>query len=126
VQDKGLEQNAFIITDVLKSSHSPADTFIKSIYPGSCILIFYLFRIPDLGFRIQDPGPTTATKEEGEKKCVFLSFFEARNITKFSLSSQNMGLNRLISRNEGSKRHRIPDPDPKHWITVNGCVYKNT
>jgi hypothetical protein len=76
----------------LKSSHSPAETFIKSIYPG--------FRILDLGFRIQDLGPTTATKEEGEK------------LSKYGFEIQDRGVKKT--------------PDPQHWITVNGCVFKNS
>jgi hypothetical protein len=38
--------------------------------------------IPDLGSRILDP--TTATKEEGEKK-IFLPFFVATNIMKLEI-----------------------------------------
>jgi hypothetical protein len=42
---------------------------------------------------------------------------------KFSLSSQLYGFRirdpvsgKNISRIQGSKRHRIPDPDPQHWL----------
>jgi hypothetical protein len=39
--------------------------------------------IPDLGFRI--PGPKTATKERGEKKCLPVPFFEDTNFTKLKI-----------------------------------------
>jgi hypothetical protein len=76
----------------------------------SRILLLYPSRIPD---------PKTATKERVEKKSVVIPFIIATNfskIVKWSPSSQNMGLGSGIRENlsrfpdQGSKRHRIPDP----------------
>jgi hypothetical protein len=49
---------------------------IRDVYPGSRILIFNSSRILDL---------KTATKERGEKKIIFIPFFEATNFTKLKL-----------------------------------------
>jgi hypothetical protein len=74
---------------------------------------FYPSRIPD---------PTTATKEGGggEKKFVVKAFFVATNL---SISSKKNGFGirdpeKISSgsriRVQGSKRHRIQDPDTQH------------
>jgi hypothetical protein len=55
---------------------------IREVYPGSQIPDpdFYPSRIPDLRSRI--PNPTTAPKEEGEKKLLSHQFFVPTRIIK--------------------------------------------
>ncbi len=68
-------------------------------------------RIPDLGSRITDHGSKNSNKREGWKKIVTkLSKVWIRDPEK-----TNSG-----SRIQGSKRHRILDPDPQHcsWICI--------
>jgi hypothetical protein len=97
---------------------------IRDVYPGS--------RIPDLGSRIQKQQ-----QKRGVKKNFFvITFYAATNFSKLqiilvSLSSQKYGFGirdprsgirkKPIpdpgSRIQGSKRHRIPDPDPQHCMT---------
>ncbi len=109
---------------------------IRHVYPGSRILIL---PISEPGSRISDPK--TATKETGETKFFVIPFYWATNFTKLniilvlkcwrykfgsifkelynflpkklSLSSQTYGF--VI---QGSKRHRVPDPDPQHCYNV--------
>jgi hypothetical protein len=88
--------------------------------------------IPDPGSRIRDQK--TSTKERGEKFFCH-TFFLATNFTKFKIilflkclrkkfgqfqfAPKNMGLGSGINLFripfQGSKRHRIPDPDPQDW-----------
>ncbi len=113
--------------------------------PGwlSRILIFVHpeSRIPDLESRIQN-----SNKREGWKKFVVLTFFVATKITKlkiililncrrknlslspqkyrFGLRGSEIGDPEKIysgSRIQGSKRHRIPDP--QHWCAVLNTWY---
>jgi hypothetical protein len=51
---------------------------IRDVYP---VPDFYPSRIPDLGSRISDPGPTTAPRGGGNF-FVVLPFFAATNIIK--------------------------------------------
>ncbi len=86
--------------------------------------------------------PKTATKERDEKNMLsYLHFFVATNITKLKLIlflncwrnlqrilglfTQNchyIGLGSAVRKNLfripdlGSKRHRMPDPDPQYWL----------
>ncbi len=112
---------------------------IRDVYPGSRILVFF---IPDPGSRI--PDPKTSAKERGEKKFVFIPYFVATNFTKlknylvFEMLKKKIwpSFQRLIElftqkfvtklkkygfgiRVQGSKRHRIPDPDPQHCACHN-------
>jgi hypothetical protein len=94
---------------------------------GSGMLIpdpdFYPSRIPALGSR--DADPKTATKERGEKNLLLkeknLGQFSKNFITFYPTNChqalKNMGLGSGIrdprSGIQGSKRHRISDPDPQ-------------
>jgi hypothetical protein len=75
------------------------------------------------------PDPKIATKERGEKEICFYNFFEATKITKLGQFTKNYKSCHLVikfskiwvwektysgSRIQGSKRHRIPDPNPQH------------
>jgi hypothetical protein len=91
---------------------------IRDVYPGSRIR---LFSIPDPGSELSIPDPGSTSKN--------LSIF---NPKKWFLSSRKYdpGCSSRIpdpdadflsipdprSRIQRSKRHRIPDPDPQHWI----------
>jgi hypothetical protein len=98
---------------------------------------FYPSRIPDLASRI--PDPKTATKERGGKKfqkIVSYFIFELVNWANFQriievFTQKNFTILSKIwfgirdpektysgSRIQGSKRHRIPDPDPQHWLSA--------
>jgi hypothetical protein len=63
------------------------------------------------------------------KKKIWANFQRIKELftQKLSLSSQKYGFEIQIqdlekthsgSRIQGSKRHRIPDPDPQHWINI--------
>jgi hypothetical protein len=102
--------------------------------------------IPDLESRI--PDPKTAMKDIGEKKFVVIPFFGVINFTKlnyfiFKMVKKKIWANfqriielftqKIVSklskiwvwdpgseiRIQGSKRHRIPDPDPQHCLRHN-------
>ncbi len=94
-----------------RNSHSGAVLRIQDVYPGSWIPDpdFYPSRIPD---------PKTAKKRGVEKKFVVIPFSVATNFTK--LLSPSSGSRKNLSRipDQGSKRHRIPDPDPQHCSGV--------
>jgi hypothetical protein len=104
--------------------------------PGSWFL-----PIPDPGSRI--PEPKTATNKRGEKKFFFIPFYVATNFTKLNIIlvlkwwwkkiwAKFQRIIELFTQKivtklpkiwvwdpgsliQGSKRHRIPDPDPQHW-----------
>ncbi len=80
-------------------------------------------RIPDPDFypsRI--PDPKTATKEQGEKISCHI-FFCSHKFNKIG----NYFIFEMLKKTiwaQGSKRHRIPDPDPQHCS--NGQAYNRT
>jgi hypothetical protein len=107
---------------------------IRDVYPGSRILIFTHSgsRISDPGSRIQKQQQKTGVKKIGCPTFLFshkfhkiLHYFSfevlkkkiwanfQRIIELFALKSMGLG-----SRIQGSKRHRIPDPDPQHWLNL--------
>ncbi len=121
------------------SKYGTAVLRIRDVYPGSRILIF-----THPGSRILDPRSRiqkTATKDRGEKFFFVKPFFVDTNFTKLNIilflmcwrkkfgpriievfypKNYNQALKKMSlgSRIQGSKRHRIPDPDPQHCGTV--------
>ncbi len=92
--------------------------------PGclSGILIFYPSRIPDLGSRIQKQQ-----QKRGVKKISCYTFFCSHKFHKieyyfifYKLKIRKKPIPDPGSQIQGSKRHRIPDPDPQHWWS--GCL----
>jgi hypothetical protein len=69
----GLETDQVWSRFVISYLHKHITVFLPDVYPGSR---FFPFRIPDLGSRI--PDPKTATKERGEKKIFYQTFFVAQ------------------------------------------------
>jgi hypothetical protein len=94
---------------------------------------FYPSRIPDLGSRLQKKQ-----QREGRKKIVVIPFYVATNFTKLKIILPlkcrrkkkkivimlskiwvwDPGSGKNLFQIQGSKRHRIPDPDPQHWTAV--------
>jgi len=77
--------------------------------PGSWLLPF-----PDPGSRIPVPGSKNSYKREGWKKFGVIHLFVNTNFTKCKIielftQKYEFGI-------PGSKRYRIPDPDPQHWF----------
>ncbi len=90
---------------------------IQDVYPGSWFL------------PIPDPGSKKGIKREGWKKicCYTFScrhkFHKNEHYLIFEMLKKNIWANFQSSltygfgiRIQGSKRHRIPDPDPQHWF----------
>jgi hypothetical protein len=93
----------------LKSSHSPAETFIKSIYPGSCILIFYPSRIPDPGSQIPDPGSRTDNSNirGGRKEMCFPISFRSHKYHKIFSKLSKYGYPGTRGQKDTGSRIRI-------------------
>jgi hypothetical protein len=92
-----------------------------SVADPGCLSRILIFTHP--GSRI--PDPKTAAKEGGEKNFVVITFYVATNFTKLQIILVLMDLGSGIrkkpipdpgSRIQGSKRHRIPDPDPHYCV----------
>jgi hypothetical protein len=102
---------------------------IRDVYLGSRILIFIHpgFRISDLGSRIQN-----SNKYHKIENYFIFELVKKKNLGQFtknyrafypmSVGSQKYGFGirdpeKIYSgsRSQGSKRHRIPGPDPQHW-----------
>ncbi len=87
--------------------------WIREVYPGSRILIFYPSRIPS-----QIPDPKTSTKERGEIKICWDTIFVATNFTKLNFLPKNLSLSSInfgfgIRDPESEIRNKpIPDPGP--------------
>ncbi len=97
---------------------------IRDVYPRSD---FFPSRIPDPGSWIPDPNCLHSGSRIHIKQ---FKYFNPKKPKKWFLSSRKYdpGCSSRIPdtdadflpipdpRSRGSKRHRIPDPDPQHWL----------
>jgi hypothetical protein len=67
-----------------------------------------LFRIPDPGVK-KEPDPGSATLLFGQSRSRIRIQIQVFNDQKLNLTEEKN------TRIQGSKRHRIPDPDKQHW-----------
>jgi hypothetical protein len=113
---------------------------IRDVYPGSCFL-----SIPDSGYcflSIPDPESNNSNKkgeEQSHKYPKIENYFIFEQVMKRNLSQLikncsnftqkivtklskiwvwDPGSGKNLFRIHGSKRHRIPDPDPQHWLEM--------
>ncbi len=126
---------------------------IDSVADPGCLSRIRILIFTHPGSRISDPGSKNRNKRERWKKICYHTFFCSHKIEYYVIFKMlkkkiwanfqwivevfiqkifNMLSNIWIwdpektysgSRIQGSKRHRIPDPDPQHWastITTDG------
>ncbi len=91
-----------------------------------------LYRIPDPNFSIPDPGSKRlGSRIRNPHQSIFFNPKIVSKLTEiwYGMFIPDPDLDFLPNQDlgfwiQGSKRHRIPDPDPQHWLPVPPYRYR--
>ncbi len=99
----------------------PVDATLHDFLCSNRQSISSLTRIPDLNFFIPDPGSRRSRIRIPDTQKLIQVFFAQKTVSKLSEKWSSMFIpvpDFPPSRIQWSKKHRIPDPDPQHWMKL--------